>query len=348
MLSVLTIEECDKWDRIVTSFKRHDVYYLSSYVKAFQIHGDGEPNLVYFDNGKTRAINVVMKRDIARTENFKDQLPRNTWFDLSTPYGYGGLLVEGDDFAELNEVYTKYCIENNIVSEFVRFHPMLENAASAKEIYDVRELGKTVYIDLRGQDYIWDNFTGKNRNVIRKAKKHGVEIYWGRSRELFQQFIEMYNATMDGQKADAYYYFGTAFYESILYDLRNNSMIFYSVLDGRIIAMSIIMFCNKQMHYHLSASDWEYRNCAATNLLLYEAALWGIANGYRTFHLGGGLGSAEDSLYKFKKAFNRTSSTAFAIGRKCFDFDIYNNLVELRKSRGDFSKETLFFPLYRC
>jgi len=28
------------------------------------------------------------------------------------------------------------------------------------------------------------------------------------------------------------------------------------------------------MHYHLSATDREYRNLAPTNLLLYEAACW--------------------------------------------------------------------------
>ena len=51
-----------KWDEIVVSFKQHDVYYLSSYVKAFCLRGEGEPYMIYFDNGTTRAINVVMKR----------------------------------------------------------------------------------------------------------------------------------------------------------------------------------------------------------------------------------------------------------------------------------------------
>jgi len=42
--------------------------------------------------------------------------------------------------------------------------------------------------------------------------------------------------------------------------------------------------------------------------LLYEAACWGIENGYKTFHLGGGLGSREDSLYQFKKDLTRTQA----------------------------------------
>ena len=111
--------------------------------------------------------------------------------------------------------------------------------------------------------------------------------------------------------------------------------------------MAIIMFCNTQMHYHLSASDYNFRNVGATNLLLYETALWGNANGYRTFHLGGGLGSSEDSLYKFKKSFNRYSERRFFIGKKWFNTKVYEKLVEIRKNEKDFDEKSTFFPLYR-
>ena len=343
-----SLANSEEWDKIVVSFPDHDVYYLSSYVRAFRLHGDGEPHLVYFDNGKTRAMNVVMKRDIAECDHFAGKIPTRTWYDLSTPYGYGGFIIEGDDCDELNTEYTRYCFDNNIVSEFVRFHPLLGNANRLSELYDVSELGETVHIDLHNADSIWDNFTGKNRNVIRKAKKLGVEIYWGRSPKLFSQFKEMYNQTMDGQGANSYYYFEDAFYDSILNDLRNNAMIFYATHEERIIAMAIILFCNGQMHYHLSGSDWDYRNYAATNLLLYEVALWGNANGFKTLHLGGGLGSKGDSLYRFKKAFNRTFSNTFAIGKKCFNKEVYDTLVGIREEEMGFDSGTSFFPLYRA
>ena len=151
MLSVFSLADSEEWDKIVVSFPDHDVYYLSSYVRAFRLHGDGEPHLVYFDNGKTRAMNVVMKRDIAEYDSFVDKIPAKTWYDLSTPYGYGGFLIEGDDLDELNEEYTRYCLENSIVSEFVRFHPLLGNANRLSELYDVSELGETVHIDLHNK-----------------------------------------------------------------------------------------------------------------------------------------------------------------------------------------------------
>ena len=45
MLTVYTLEQADQWDAIVRTFKNYDVYWLSGYVKAFQLHGDGEPLL---------------------------------------------------------------------------------------------------------------------------------------------------------------------------------------------------------------------------------------------------------------------------------------------------------------
>ena len=119
-------------------------------------------------------------------------------------------------------------------------------------------------------------------------------------------------------------------------------------LDGQLIAMSIILFANKQMHYHLSGSMIEYRNMAPTNLLLYKAALWGCEQGYKTFHLGGGVGSGEDSLYKFKAAFNRKSDYQFSIGKEVFDQGKYDRLVAIRVANDcEFDKESHYFPLYR-
>lgn len=45
MIKIYSIEEAKKWDELVRTFANYDVYYLSGYVKAFQIHGDGEPQL---------------------------------------------------------------------------------------------------------------------------------------------------------------------------------------------------------------------------------------------------------------------------------------------------------------
>ncbi|MBM7702308.1 GNAT family N-acetyltransferase [Metabacillus iocasae] len=351
-MSVIHFEEIEKWDKIAKSFSNFDVYYLSDYVKAFKSHGDGEPALFYYEDQNIRAMNVVMKRDISLDKRFTGKIPPNTYFDISTPYGYGGFLIEGriteDSLRNLNNKYIYLCEKQGIVCEFVRFHPVLNNVEDLKGIYDISTRGKTITVNLYSRDRVWDNFTSKNRNMIRKAKKSGVEIYWGRDPKLFDQFITLYNATMDKDNAKDYYYFKKDFYDSILNDLKYNSIIFYGIYEGKIISMSMILYSNEQLHYHLSASDREYQYLAPTNLLLFEVACWGCMNGFKTFHLGGGLGSKEDSLFNFKKVFNKNSDSHFSMGRKIFNQEKYDELIKIRNSNKLYTLENDFFPKYRA
>ena len=343
MLKVLTLDNCKEWDEIVSSFTNYDVYYLSGYVKAFKLHGDGEPILFYFYKGHTKGINVVMKRDISDDSNFKGMIGKGILFDISTPYGYGGWLIEGDEFDALFAEYEKWCCGNNIVSEFVRFHPVLENHKMVGDAYDIIPLGETVTIDISNNERIWNNFTPKNRNVIRKAINNGITIKHGLSNNLFDSFIAMYNKTMDKDNADNYYYFDNQFYDSIRNDLKNNSLIFYADYNGIVVSSAIVIFANGHLNYHLSGSLKEYQHLAPTNLLLWKASEWGFENGFSTFHLGGGLGSKEDGLFHFKKAFYRGELCRFYIGKKIFNKKVYNELVAMRISIGN----PLFFPVYR-
>ena len=346
MLKVYTLNEKEKWDEKVESFSEHDVYYLSGYTKGFYLHGDGEPLLFYYESEENRAINVTMKRDIAKDERFKNRIEENRYFDFSTPYGYGGWIIEGNiNTGELLEEYSEWCKNNGIISEVIRFHPILANQEKIRREYDVMDLSKTVAMDLSNEEAIWNNLSSKNRNVIRKALKNNVEIRSGFNSELLETFKEIYNKTMDRDNADSYYYFKEGFYNSLLNDLKDNTDVYYAVYDNKVIASSIILKCNGKLSYHLSGSLKEYGSLAASNLLLYEVAKWGSKNGYKTFHLGGGVGSKEDNLYHFKKAFNKGEDYQYSIGRIIFNQKKYDELVKLREKE---EMRENYFPLYRA
>ena len=342
MIDLIDIDRADLWGNIVRQFSAYDVYYLNGYVKAFQIHGDGEPQLLLYEADGLKAIYVYMKRKTAVEGNY----------DAVTPYGYGGVLFEGDISKEnlkaFWDAYVEKMKEIGIIDNFVRYHPVLHNAIPMKSVSTVIDLGKTIAIDLSSEEMIWNNIISKNRNMIRKAEKNGIEIRHGKDIALFKDFKRIYNATMEKDHAEDYYFFEDSCYESIHRDLYDNYEMFYAVLDGQIIAMSIILYANQQMHYHLSGSMMEYRNLAPSNLLLYKASLWGCEHGFKTFHLGGGVGAGEDSLYKFKAAFNRNSDYQFSIGKEIFDQKKYDELIQERANRDQtFNPQSSYFPLYR-
>ena len=342
MISQYTLNQSHEWDTVVESFYDYDVYYLSGYVKAFQLHGDGEARLLYYESDGLRAIYVYMKRATMLPEVF----------DSITPYGYGGFLIEGEvSDARLQDLWSEYrktMKSENIIDNFVRYHPVLNNASYLRELTEVIDLGKTIALDLSSQEIIWNGMTSKNRNHIRNAEKKGIVICHTKDYAMFQGFQSIYNITMQKDNAEQYYFFEEEFYNSIHNDLNDHYEMFYATYEDKIVAMSIMLYANKQMHYHLSGSLPEYRNLAPTNLLLYKAALWGNEQGFRTFHLGGGVGAGDDDLYKFKSAFNRNSDYTFSIGREIFDREKYDELVALRaKTDSAFNKDSKFFPLYR-
>ena len=152
MMEVIAIEQSEQWDTVVRSFENYDVYWLSGYVKAFQIHGDGEPLLFHYEKNGTRGINVVMKRDVAKDVRLTGLIEVGKYFDFATPYGYGGWIIEGEDTDGLFKAYEAWLERNGIISEFVRFHPMVKNHEKCSSFYDVIQLGEVVHMDLNSPE----------------------------------------------------------------------------------------------------------------------------------------------------------------------------------------------------
>lgn len=347
MLKVIDFNHREEWDSIVDSFNDADIYYLSSYLDAFKIHGDGEPLLFYFRSEKNKGIYVAFKRDVKSDIHFKNVISPNTFFDLISPYGYGGWIFDNNN--DLDECFTdfkKWCVENSIICDFVRFHPVLDNYHFSEKFYHIDLRGHTITMDLDSTELIWQNLDSKNRNMIRKAEKNDITIHYELNQKILKIFKEIYDQTMKFDDANEYYFFEDNFYLSILNELKNYSKVFYAMnKEGKVIAASIMIFYKNRLNYHLSGSLREFRNLAPSNLLLCKAAEWGSMNNFKTFHLGGGLGSAEDNLYKFKKSFNKNSTTQFATGYCIFDEKKYAYLCSLRKNKEEINSD--FFPYYR-
>jgi len=352
MIEIIPIEKTGYWDEVVSSFPEYDVYYLSRYVKAFQTHGDGEPILFLYRDTNCHSACVMFIRDVSNHPFFQKHLVTNSYFDIITPYGYGGFIFMGDvtsqSLTNFKEEYIFFLRERKIISSFTRYHPQLNNVNLIRPIFPVIDLGNTIDLPLVSIDGIWNNLASKNRNMIRKASKAGVSIHYGDDKILLYQFKKMYDATMLKDNADEYYFFEDKFYDSIYNDLKGNFQVFYAVYEGCIISMSIFIYANNKMHYHLSGSDPTYRHLASSNLLIYKAACWGHTQGFKTLHLGGGIGSGEDNLYKFKKVFNPSSTNQFSIGKHIIDNEKYEYLKELRRAHDtEFNEDSSFFPVYR-
>lgn len=343
----ITLKERQDWDRIVGSFEWDNAYYRSGYVKGCWLHGDGVPLLLYYEGDGIRAMNVVMKRDIHEFAPLKEVCRPGEYCDFSTPYGYGGMVAEGELTEEVLAItakaYERFCWQERVVSEFVRFLPLNDNVDYAHYFYDLEEKGFTVSIDLTSHDTIWNNMKSCHRNRIRWAPKSGITIGRGGGDEVVRAFMEIYGETMNRKQAQPYYYFDRDYFDALCEGLDDAATIFFAELEGQIIAAAMIFCGSRYAHCHLSGTRNGFQTYAPTNLLVYEEAKWAMEAGCKRLHLGGGRGAKDDSLYQFKKKFNNEPPHLFFVGNKVYDKVIYEKLTAARKM----NQAPEYFPAYR-
>lgn len=348
-MKILSSKDKKEWKEVLEYFDEADVFNMLEYGKAHSIHGDGEPVMFYFSNENVKAVNIAMKRDIAKDRLFESKIEPGKYYDLISPYGYGGFIVEGDytdsDIVQIESEYTEICEKNNIVTEFMRFNPMNDSSMEFAEYFNASKIGKLVCVNISESEDIWSNLDSTVRNRIRNAEKYGIEVRRGKTEDLISEFEKIYNQRMDSLSASEYYFFDKEFFDYLFEHLDDNLELFYAVYEGKIIAACDILTYKNRLHYHLSASLDEYRKLPSVNLLIWEVMKWGQEKGYEVLNLGGGLGSKEDGLYRFKRGFNRKNVFDFFVGKKIFDKKTYEYLLSLREG---VDRDSDFFPLYRA
>ena len=351
MIELIKYNETEKWNKIVNSYKNADIYYMCEYAVSFMENEDGVPYLLSYEDGDCRLCYPIIEKDIANFPKFKGILEEGKYFDWNTPYGYGGPLSDMPCFTQ--EQQTKFKNElfelahkRGIVSQFLRFHPLLQNQQVCNTAIENIYIKDTVFIDLDTEEDLLVQMDSKNRNLIRKAQKSGIVIEHDKGTRI-ADFMRIYETTMDRDNATKFYYFPRSYYDYMQCNMSDEVEYFYAYKDGEMVAASIFFYSGQSMHYHLSANLVEYRTYAPTNLLLYAAANWGREKGMKKLHLGGGVG-VEDSLFHFKKQFNKNGRIAFYLGRNVFDQSKYDDLLKIRKdSCADFDMNNTYYIQYR-
>ena len=334
MFKVLNIND-NEWDNCVESFKKTDIYYDRSYYKALEKYLGVKIVLLYYENGDAKICEVVQINDISKFEPLSQHIKPHTWFDLETPYGYGGPLTENADEIELNnyfELKQEWAKQHNIVSEFIRYNPLEQNQVYTNNNLIQINAKSTIYINLESEQQILHDMDSKNRNMVRKAIKNGVVVKMADESnisEIITKFKQLYKSTMDRNNASDFYYFNDEYFNNFFKDMHGKYKIFYAEYNGEIVATSIFIFNNTNIHYYLSGANREFLNLAPNNLLLFEVAKWGAENGFEKFHLGGGVQN-NDALFGFKKQFNTKGELPFYIGRQIYNQQQFQNLIQVR------------------
>lgn len=327
---------------------RHDCHHTSGWLKACE-HGDGGTALAVHVRGGRREGQRDEQHDML-VPLVRRELASGDW-DATSPYGYAGpVFSDGapDGFADdAVQAALSFLREQGCVSWFIRLHPLINDGWRSRHGLVV-EHGPTVSIDLRkSPEEHWRETQSRHKLGINRARRAGVTVRMDSGFEAIPQFIDIYNRAMDRLGASGYYYFGQRYYEELVDRLGDALLLFVAEEAGRVIGGAMFTLAPEAgiMQYHLSAADNDFRHRQPAKMIIHAAREWGREHGFSRLHLGGGLGSQQDSLFEFKRGFS-TDTHMFRTQRLVVDAEKYVAL-----SGGEASVlEDLggFFPAYRC
>lgn len=321
-----------------------DIYFTPEWGEVNKLIEPGEPFQYVFES-KTGCIkNLIIKREIPRLVDGEQ------YYDIVTPYGYGGPYIEScvegkkDQLLEEYKVnFGRYCNANKIVSEFVRFHPIINNGRDFSRIYEAQCIRQTVGTNLESDDPVANEFSKSARKYVRRAVRDGVIWRVTEGPRDVSQFVDIYYSTMDRDNATDYYYFPLEYFNKCLELFRDHILFVEAIFHEKTIAAGFYLCYGDTIHAHLSGTLKEYLHLSPAYIIKYATAMWGKENGYKRIHYGGGTSnSPEDPLFLFKSKFTKNTFYDFYVGRVVWNQPVYDRLVEMT---GKYDTE--FFPKYR-
>jgi hypothetical protein len=353
---LLTTAQAEDWHALLARLPHNDIYFTPNYHRAYERNGDGEALLFVAEAADALYVHPFVLRPLARIGT--QALP-HTLYDSTTIYGYGGPLAStpaADFVHRADDVFHDWCQQREIITEFIRFHPLVDNYRLVDNRYTVQFNRETVVMPLSPvADELLSLAAPVHRNRVRKAVKEGLVCREISDEAGLAQFKTVYFHTMQGLNAHPMYYFSEAYFQSLLEDFHTvphhtgrSARIFGVFYQGDLIAAAIFFFFQDKVHYHLGGSLFEMRHLAPNNLLFHHVALTAAQAGYRQFHLGGGRTAApDDSLMSFKAKLSPHRARYYT-GYRIHDEAMYQSLAQVWLQQRGTAQLPDYFPAYRA
>lgn len=331
------------WDSLVNSFNQSDFYHTYDYHLASKMENEDAILLKYSKHNYTIALPLLIR-----------EIKGTFYKDATSVYGYAGPLSLNIDTDFDNSLFLKdlnlFFNENNIISVFSRLNPFIENQnLILKKIGITEEVGNIVNIDIIKSTKIqFSAYHRRLRTYINKSRNLCSTVRAKTIEELFL-FMEMYYENMRRLNAKKHYFFDEDYFIK-LFQSKNFVTEVLLTIDNdtkKVIAGAMFIKKNDIVQYHLSGAKEEFLHLNAIKLMIDEMRIISSREGYKYFNLGGGLGSREDSLFRFKSSFSK-DFRPFKVWKYVVDNKAYLELTKLRQCPKLNDSCINYFPLYRC
>ena len=347
-MNVLRPAEYEQWTQLLSRSARYDFYHLPGYHQLAEARGEGRARLfVHADGDHFVALPLLLRPlDGVPGANVLGQHAA----DATSVYGYCGPVasrgaVPSGVVRDFQASLTETLHRMNVVSVFSRLHPLMAQSALLEGLGEVAEVGQTVSIDLSlSPEAQRAAFRKNHKEGINRLRRQGVQCVHDQACVHLPAFVDQYLETMRRVAAAEAYFFDEEYFRGLVSALGRQAHLFVAVLGHEVVAGGLFIECNGIVQYHLGATRDAYLKLAPMKLIFETVRTWANERGGMTaFHLGGGVGGAEDSLFNFKAGFSDRRHP-FRVWRWVPSPAAYEQLCAARGGAGVAGS---YFPAYR-
>ena len=306
-ISIIETTDAQRWLEVLQACATHDVYHLAQYHRLEEERGEGQARLfVYKEEGACIAFPMLL-----RSIQDLPGVSANGYRDVGSVYGYSGPVVGPRELPEgvtprFQAALRDYFEQERVVAAFARLHPSIDQGSLLTVVGgEIVTLGESVYLDLTEPEHEQRrHYRSNHRRDINTARRAGVECVWDRDWKYLEAFCDIYEETMRRVDANDEYFFGRQYFQSLRQLLGDAAHLFVALKDGEVICATIFTTTGSVVQYHLGGTLTEHLKLSPLKLMFDDVSRWARERGLRSFHIGGGVGVKEDSLFHYKAGFS--------------------------------------------
>jgi serine/alanine adding enzyme len=243
------------------------------------------------------------------------------FYDIAGAYGYNGPLGKVSDprfINYFNNALKHHLRETNVVTEFVRYCPIINNRIFHTYTNQIDVLDN-VYIDLsKGLEDVWNNsFEYRVRKTVKKAEGYNLKNKFFRGGNIRSEelniFYDIYLHTMNRNYAEKYYLFSISFFSTLINKLREKILLGITYYEDLPVSTELVLMGPKIAYGFLGGTLKEYYQLKVNTYQRWELLNYLVYNGINIYSMGGGA-SRYDSIYKYKLSFSKNCNNPFFIG----------------------------------
>lgn len=344
-----------RWDESLQTIGRHDFHHLRAYGALEAERQGGQARAFVYTDGGARVLVPFIESPVPLMVCPEKPCP----LDAGGPYGYAGPILGGEEdeirrgrllAAALTRLVERFR-ERGICAFMLRFHPLLPPPLEPfRKHGTLVQHGETVWTDLsQTLEQMWADTGRSFRKPINRLRNRGFQFELDLACAQLPQTVGLYHDTMRRVGANPQYYFSGEYFQGLQRALGPRLLLAHvRNPDGLLVASGMFTICSGMVQSHLAGSNLDEDGADASKLLLHQMRGWAKEQGWAQFHLGGGVGGRNGSLFWFKSNFS-SSRAPFHTWRLIVDEPAYAKLCrqweKIHGTRPDAADG--YFPAYR-